>query len=164
MGLGEFINHLHRPAEGRLLGGVCSAFARIMVADVTLIRLAFLVLSLASGLGLLLYLLFWLFIPAEGQARRQGERVVWSNMRGLRGEIFRAMERIREMWSENQRAPWPVPLNRRWFAVGLISLGVLVVLLSLGVFTWLGTARALGIAAIAVGASVLITLAPDLRR
>ncbi len=164
MGSREFFNSLHRPAEGRLLAGVCAGAARLLVADVTLVRLAFLLLALASGIGLLLYLVLWLLVPTEGRSRDQGERIIWSNMRGMRSEVFQASRWLQEMWHDSRQSPWPVPLGRRWFAVGLIVIGAAVLLISLGAFSWLGTTRALGLAAIVLGASVLISLAPDLRR
>jgi phage shock protein PspC (stress-responsive transcriptional regulator) len=49
-----------RPLEGRLLAGVCAGIAEQYLVDVTLVRLAFLLLALAWGLGLLLYSLIWL--------------------------------------------------------------------------------------------------------
>lgn len=164
MTMGELIKTLQRPAEGRLLAGVCAGAARSLNADVSLLRLAMLVLVLASGAGLLLYLLLWLLLPAEGQSRERGQYIVWSNMRGLRGELYQASKRLNQMWSDGRRSPWPVPLDRRWFAVGLITLGAAVLLISLGFFSWIGPTRAIGISAMAVGAAVLITLAPDLRR
>ena len=164
MTLRQLVNEVQRPAEDRLVAGVCSGIARVLVVDVTLLRLAFLLLALASGLGLALYLLLWLFIPTEGRRSPEGERIVWTNMRGLQREIQHVTLRLQGMWAERGRNPWPVPLDRRWFAMGLISVGILVVLLSVGAFSWLGTSRALGLAAIVVGASVLITLAPNMRR
>ena len=146
------------------MAGVCAGLSRVLMVDVTLLRLAFLLLALASGIGLLLYLALWLLIPGEGSQARQGERVVWSNMRGLRRELYEVVQRLRAMWAEEGRNPWPLPLNRRWFALGLMAAGAVVVLVSIGAFSWLGTTRALGLAAIVVGASVLITLAPDMRR
>ena len=164
MTLRQLINEMQRPAEDRLVAGVCSGIARVLVVDVTLLRLAFLLLALASGLGLALYLALWIILPSEGRLPREGERIVWTNMRGMQRELHQVALRLQMMWAERGRNPWPLPLDRRWFAVGLISVGVLVVLLSVGAFSWLGTSRALGLAAIVVGASVLITLAPDLRR
>jgi phage shock protein PspC (stress-responsive transcriptional regulator) len=157
MTLRQLASEVYRPAETRLMAGVCSGLAQALVVDVTLLRLAFLLLTMASGLGLLIYLLLWLFIPSEGRLSREGERIVWTNMRGVQRELHQAVLRLRGMWSERGRTPWPVPLDRRWFAVALITAGMMVVLLSLGAFSWLGTTRALGLAAIVVGASVLIT-------
>ncbi len=160
----DWLRELERPEEGRLLAGVCAAFARRLEMDVTLLRLAFLVLAMASGIGVLLYALCWLLLPGAAAESRAFKGVVWSNMQGMRYELVDFFKRITSVWSRQERSNWPRPLSRRWVAVGLMAGGAFVVLWSLGIFSWLGTVRSMGLAAIAVGASVLITLTPELRR
>ena len=48
-----------RPAEGRVIAGVCAGIARALAVDVTLVRLVFALLALAGGAGILLYLALW---------------------------------------------------------------------------------------------------------
>jgi phage shock protein PspC (stress-responsive transcriptional regulator) len=151
---------LERPQEGRLLAGICVALARRLGVDVTLMRLMFLVLALASGLGLLLYLALWLLLPAGGAAEDRGWRgTFYSNVGGLRHELYRAADKLGAVWGRRGDSPWPLPLGRRWVALGLIAGGSLVLLYSLGLFAWLSTPRALGLAAIVAGAAVLLSLA-----
>lgn len=163
--IGNWLRDLERPREGRLLAGVCAAFAYRLEIDVTLLRLAFLVLALASGLGLLLYILCWLLLPGDAAEGRAFKGVVWGNMQGMRYELVEFAKKMSAVWSSRgEGSRWPRPLSRRWIAVTLIVAGAFVVLYSLGIFSWLGTVRSLGLAAMAVGASVLITLTPELRR
>jgi len=55
---------LERAREGRKIAGVCMGFARYLDMDVTLVRLIWLVLALASGgLGLVGYVIAWIVIP-----------------------------------------------------------------------------------------------------
>jgi phage shock protein C len=57
---------LVRPKNGRVLVGVCRAFANYFNIDVTLIRIIWIILLLPGGLpGLIPYLLCWLIIPEE---------------------------------------------------------------------------------------------------
>lgn len=49
-----------------MLAGVCAAIGRATNTDPVLWRVLFAVLTLAGGVGLLAYVLGWLFIPAEG--------------------------------------------------------------------------------------------------
>lgn len=56
---------LLRPADGRVLGGVCAAFARRFGVDVTWIRVATVLVALPWGLGALAYVVCWLIIPKE---------------------------------------------------------------------------------------------------
>lgn len=59
---------LYRPASDRMLAGVASGLARHFDLDVTLVRIALVVLSFIGGIGLPFYLACWLLIPAEGAA------------------------------------------------------------------------------------------------
>ena len=55
---------LRRDLSARWLGGVCAGIARRYGVDVWLVRLAFMVAAAAGGLGVVLYALAWLVIPA----------------------------------------------------------------------------------------------------
>lgn len=59
-------NGLVRPVEGRLLAGVCGALGRGTNTDPVLWRVLIAVLSIFGGIGLLVYLLGWLLLPADG--------------------------------------------------------------------------------------------------
>lgn len=158
---------LERPQRGRLAAGVCAAIARALALDVSLVRLAFLILALASGLGVLLYLLLWLTLPAEGVARQDAGvlDVVRDNLRHLGDDLAAAGGTLRTAWERGDERPWPWPrpLSRRWIAIGLIACGSLVLLYSLGLFGWLGPGRLLGVLAIIAGAALLVRLAPERR-
>ena len=57
---------LERAREGKKIAGVCMGFARHLDVDVTLVRLVWLVLALASGgIGLIAYVIAWIVIPEE---------------------------------------------------------------------------------------------------
>ena len=55
---------LTRQRQGRLLGGVCVGLARAARLDVSVVRLGALLLCLADGIGLALYAVAWLVLPA----------------------------------------------------------------------------------------------------
>lgn len=57
---------LLRPLDGRLLGGVAGALSARTGFDVTIVRAALVVLSLASGVGVAAYTVAWLVLPGEG--------------------------------------------------------------------------------------------------
>lgn len=57
---------LVRPAQGRVFVGVCAALGRATNTDPVLWRVLLAVFTLAGGIGLLVYVLGWLFIPDEG--------------------------------------------------------------------------------------------------
>jgi phage shock protein PspC (stress-responsive transcriptional regulator) len=57
---------LLRIRQGRLVAGVCTGLAAYFGVDVNLVRLAFGVLTVFYGLGILLYLIAWLILPEDG--------------------------------------------------------------------------------------------------
>ena len=58
---------LLRIRQGRIVAGVCAGLGAYFGIDVNLVRLAFGVLTVFYGLGILLYLIAWLILPEEGE-------------------------------------------------------------------------------------------------
>jgi phage shock protein C len=57
---------LYRLRDGRIVAGVCAGLAAYLGVDSTLVRLAFALLTIFGGAGVLLYLCAWIVIPEEG--------------------------------------------------------------------------------------------------
>lgn len=58
---------LYRSKTESMLGGVCGGIANYFSLDPTLVRIGYIVLSLASAAfpGLLAYIILWIVIPEE---------------------------------------------------------------------------------------------------
>lgn len=69
---------LRRPAEGRMLAGVAAGVARSLGLDPVIVRIAFLVLALAGGAGVPLYLAGWLLIPDEQSGESLAAQLIQS--------------------------------------------------------------------------------------
>ncbi len=54
-----------RSWDKRMLAGVCGGFSNYFGWDVSLIRIAFVAMTFAGGIGALLYLFFWFIFPNE---------------------------------------------------------------------------------------------------
>jgi phage shock protein C len=54
---------LYRSRSNRTLAGVCACIAEYYGWDPTLFRVAWIVLTLLGGSGVLLYLIMWLVMP-----------------------------------------------------------------------------------------------------
>jgi phage shock protein C len=66
-------NRLYRSTTDKMLGGVCGGLAKYFRIDATIIRLLFVVLTIAGGFGPLLYLILWVVVPPEGHATPLGQ-------------------------------------------------------------------------------------------
>ncbi len=65
---------IYRSKSNRLIGGVCGGIAEYLDIDVTLIRIAWVVLTLLTNIfvGTSAYILFLLFVPEEDEKRATG--------------------------------------------------------------------------------------------
>ncbi|SKC49854.1 ATP-binding protein [Krasilnikoviella flava] len=55
---------LRRPPQGRMLGGVAAGLAAHLRLPVVVVRLAFLILTLAGGAGAVAYVFWWVTVPS----------------------------------------------------------------------------------------------------
>src|SRR4051812_22189315 len=55
---------LRRDTHHRVIGGVCSGLARHLGVDPLIVRVAFVAAATAGGLGVAIYALAWVFVPA----------------------------------------------------------------------------------------------------
>ena len=62
------MKRLYRSNSDKMLGGVCGGIGVYLGIDATFVRIFFVVLTLAEGIGLWVYLLLWLLLPAEGHS------------------------------------------------------------------------------------------------
>ena len=56
---------LRRVRDDRWLGGVCGGLARMLGVESWVLRLAFTLLFMLWGTGLIFYILLWIFVPEE---------------------------------------------------------------------------------------------------
>ncbi len=127
------MKHLYRSRANKVLGGVCGGLGHYFNIDPVLIRLVWLLLIFFGGIGLVLYLIGWIIIPAEPEAESAEEgagaeaglgkgRFWWGLALVLRGVV---------LWGGHQFRPfyWPpipgVRLQSRDFVpVALLLVGV----------------------------------------
>jgi phage shock protein PspC (stress-responsive transcriptional regulator) len=58
-------NRLRRSNADRWLGGVCGGLAQLTGVDTWIWRLLLTLLALFGGTGVLIYILLWIFVPAD---------------------------------------------------------------------------------------------------
>ncbi len=148
----------NRAAQGRLLAGVCETLARLLAIDVTLLRLAFALLTFAWGLGALLYGVLWLVLPPPNIQPRDVGESVRHNFRTMRNDVTESGDFLLRAWNRQSKGSWPRPLDRRWIALSLIAGGALIFLISIGAFSWLTPVRGLSLAVIVAGTAILLRM------
>ncbi len=124
-------NKLYRSTTDSMLGGVCGGLGAYFRFDPNLIRLIFVVLAVAPGIGIPAYIALWLLVPEESERDNTslGERV--------REGADEIAERARSIGEDlRNKSDTAVPATS--FAVGavLIVVGIGFLLRNLG-FTWM---------------------------
>ncbi|MBX2898163.1 MAG: PspC domain-containing protein [Cyclobacteriaceae bacterium] len=78
------VKKMFRDPERKVIGGVASGVAAFFGADLTLIRLLFVIFTFVGGIGLLAYIILWIVLPQAKtiteKMQMQGERVTLSNI------------------------------------------------------------------------------------
>jgi len=140
----------------RVAMGDCGGIAeRLGVPSIT-VRLTFLLLTLASGVGLVLYLLLALLMLPPGFDEGSVVARLRVNSRRLGDGLGRAyrlgVEGVVALTAQREREP---ALVRAWVGGGLLLLGVLILSWSLGLLFWLTFWRTVGIGLILIGLGFL---------
>ncbi len=66
----------YRDSNDKIAGGVCSGLANYLNVDPALVRVLFAILTLGGwGTGLILYIILWIFVPAQPQEGYKGKRL-----------------------------------------------------------------------------------------
>jgi phage shock protein PspC (stress-responsive transcriptional regulator) len=61
------VNGLVRPVKERLLSGVCAGLAKYYKLDVSIVRVAMVLLAVFGGVGIMAYAILWLMMPSVGK-------------------------------------------------------------------------------------------------
>jgi phage shock protein C len=118
---------LRRSHSERVLAGVCGGLGQYLGIDPVLLRIAFVVLGLANGLGVIAYVVCWIVIPEErpGQpigpapaARRETGRLVLGGALVVLGLVL-LLDRL---------AP---DIDELFWPVAVVAVGVAIILIGL---------------------------------
>lgn len=81
---------LYRDPEHRVIGGVCGGLAAYFDIDVAIMRIIVVLLTIFSGVGILVYLILWIAVP---KAKNTAQRL---EMRGKKVSVKNIEKFIRE--------------------------------------------------------------------
>lgn len=121
---------LRRSRSDRILGGVCAGLARYFDTDPLLVRLIFVVITLAQGAGILLYLLLWVLVPEEGvEQPAAGGQAIKTGIQGVQQDVARMTEQVRAGAPQAHR-------QSAWLGALLLVVGAYLLAINLGLFWW----------------------------
>jgi phage shock protein C len=121
---------IRRSRSDRVLGGVCAGLARYFNTDPLLIRLVFIVITLAQGAGIVIYLVLWIVMPEEGlEAPAAPGDVFKTGIQGVQQDVQRVATQFR---ADEPHA------HRQGAVLGalLVATGAYLLAINLGAFGW----------------------------
>ncbi len=137
-------NKLYRSETDIIIAGVAGGLGDYFDLDPALLRLIFLVITLAGGSGILLYLILWIVLPSESSLNRgvATEETVKENVKEIEKkakDMANSVSSKKEKKSENSKMSKDSDNNnshirepRHWFGVFLLVLGSLWLLRNMG--------------------------------
>lgn len=160
--VGRLFVRFKRPVQGRFIAGVCHSLAQQFNLDLMFIRLAFLLLIFASGIGFIIYGLLWFLFPSEESdvvidpATVGFYRGIGAKFKRVSVELKDSLKRSKDIWEQENDERWPLPFSKRWWALAIFSLGVFVLLTSLNLFFWITPIRLMAVLMMILGVGLLI--------
>lgn len=115
---------LMRSTNERMIAGVCGGIASYLGIDPVLVRLAFLLLIPAGGIGVPLYIILTIVMPNESDVDLSQAEIVEKNISGLGDTVTSSVGRARQH-----------PDGPRIAAFLLILMGIYFLLENLGFFS-----------------------------
>ena len=135
---GAMERKLFRSRSDRMIAGVCGGLGEYLGLDPVWLRLFFVLMVFASGIGLWAYLILWIIVPEEGVETMSPGDTVQANVQDM-------ANRARELGQGIQRglnvdgSPSEAPSSSGPFLIGaaLVLLGMFLLLRQFNLFSWL---------------------------
>ncbi|MFY9322323.1 MAG: PspC domain-containing protein [Bacillota bacterium] len=118
----KVMKRLYRSRTGSMIGGVCSGLAEYLEIDPTIVRLAFVLLALYTGIGIAAYLILWIIVPYPDRGEAETSEIVREGAEEIRDT---AMEVAESISPASRESPGPA-IN---VVVGILFVGLGIVLL-----------------------------------
>lgn len=144
-------SRLYRSTTNRMLGGVAGGIGEYFDIDPNFIRIGFVLLTLLNGIGLILYILMWIFLPTDTQTSQDNEQTVKANMREMKEKV---QSFGHSLGMNNKKSP--SENSRFWWAVLIIALGFFFLFRNFGLFDALDLGRLWPIILIVLGLLFII--------
>ncbi|HEY4720429.1 MAG TPA: PspC domain-containing protein [Anaerolineae bacterium] len=114
---------LSRSKTDTMIGGVCGGLGAYFSIDPTLVRLAFVLLAVFGGSGVLIYFIMWIIVPEEGRTTGTPNEIMHDNAQEM---ASRARELGQSFGASSDGSSTPHTANRNgglFVGIALIVLG-----------------------------------------
>ena len=152
---------LYRSQTDRMIWGVCGGLAKYFDIDPTIIRIIFVVLIFANGLGILAYIILAIVVPLEGSKATEPKDAIKENVAEIKQTATELGQEIRATFAGEEAKPEEATevsrRRRNFFGIILIVLGVLFLMGSLNLFAWFKWSYLWPLILVAVGLIIIFS-------
>lgn len=157
---------LYRSDTDSMLGGVCGGLAEYFDLDSVWVRLIFVLLALATGVGVLIYIVLWIVMPRQSRIGALPRDVAKENVEHIKQRARELGEEVKAAFAREvpptEGEPAPAPAVRRRggsplvLGATLVVLGLFLLLSNLRLFWWLNVGQLWPLILIAVGVAFFL--------
>lgn len=116
---------LYRSESNRMIGGVAGGLGEYFDIDPTLFRLAFVLLTLSGGSGVLLYIVLWIIIPTQSSGQQAATHdAMKDNAKEVEAKAKHFVKEAEEVAKGSD--------SRVWFGAILVTIGAWLLLANFG--------------------------------
>jgi phage shock protein C len=147
------VKKLYRSRTDSMIGGVCGGLAEYLEVDPTIVRLAFVLLGLWSGMGIAAYLILWVIIPYPDTGKASTSEVIREGAAEIRDSARKVAESTGQAFQQSQK-----PAANVVIGIILVVLGIVFLARNLNVswLRWLNAGTLMPIILIILGGLLLV--------
>ena len=129
---------LYRSRSERVIWGVCGGLAKYFDIDPTLVRIIFVLLALANGIGILGYIILAIVVPLEGSKTSEPRETIKENVDEIKETAGELGSEIRSIFTDGDTSEETHKIHQRRNMLGiiLVVLGILFLMGTLNLFWW----------------------------
>ncbi len=133
---------LYRSRSERVLGGVCGGLAKYFDMDPVLVRIIFVLLIFANGLGILAYIIMAILVPVEGSKAGAPRDAIRENVEEMKQSATELGDKIRSSFGKGDKPREETPpvasghRGRSMLGIVFIIVGAFLLLGTLNLFAW----------------------------
>jgi len=154
---------LYRSQSDRMIWGVCGGLAKYFDMDPTLVRIIFVLLLFANGIGVIAYIIMAIVVPLEGSKATAPKDTVKENVEELKKTASELGHELQSTFTKTEGETKPEEddkiKHRRRNVLGIILIvaGALFLMGSLNLFSWIHWGYLWPLILVAVGLLIIFS-------
>jgi len=153
---------LYRSRSDRMVWGVCGGLAKYFGIDSTIVRIIAVVLMLATGVGILAYIILAIVVPLENSKAAEPKDTIKENVEEMKETASELGRELRSTLAgeegESEEVAKIRHRRRNALGIALIVLGILFLLGSFDLFWWFRWSTLWPLILVAIGVLIIFSV------